>query len=85
MTWAYLLVPDIHFSGEITLGSILSSITFIGMTVVAYRDLQWRVRNLEEWRKEHMLDADARDSLLRSLSEIAVKLNTLLEQRRGRN
>lgn len=85
MTWAYLVMPDVHFSGEITLGSILSSITFIAMTVVAYKDLQWRVRNLEEWRKEHMIDADARDKLLTSLSEIATKLNTLIEQRRPRH
>jgi hypothetical protein len=81
VTWAYLFLSDIHFSGEITLGSILSSITFVAMTIVAYKDLQWRVRNLEVWRKEHMLDADARDNLLKSLSEIAVKLNTLIDRR----
>lgn len=82
MIWAYALaIPDVHFSGEITLGSILSSITFIALTIVAYKDLQWRVHNLEVWRREHMMDADARDNLLRSLSEIATKLNTLIERR----
>lgn len=34
------------------------------------RDLEWRITNLENWRKEHMIDADARDKLLMDMKEI---------------
>lgn len=36
----------------------------------AKRDLEWRIKSLEIWRGEHMIDADARDTLIRKQDKI---------------
>jgi len=58
------------FDWTITLGNIVSAITFIFAGVIAWRDLTWRIKNLETWRVEHMIDADARDELIRKMDHV---------------
>ena len=59
-----------HLDPTITLGNIFSVIAFTVMAIIAWRDMNWRVKNLEVWRREHMLDADARDRLLQNIDKI---------------
>ena len=59
-----------HFDWTISLGNIISAVTFLILAGFAWRDLTWRVKNLETWRKEHMLDADSRDRLLTNIDKI---------------
>lgn len=69
-----------HWNGEITLGNLLTILAFLGAIFAAWTDLNWRVKNLETWRKEHIVDSDARDVINKKLTEI---LSRLTPQRRG--
>ena len=80
---AALFQTGIHFDGTITLGSILSAVCFLFLAAVAWRDLNWRIKNLENWRKEHMVDADSRDELVRNSQLMLQHLKTLVERRGG--
>lgn len=40
-------------SGEITIGNLLVVLSWLIAAAFFYRDLNWRVKNLETWRKEH--------------------------------
>lgn len=42
------------FSGEITLGNIITVVAFFTMALFAWRDLNWRVQNLETWKEAHL-------------------------------
>ena len=42
-----------YFSGQITLGNIVTAVTFLLAAFAAWRDMGWRVKNLEEWKKGH--------------------------------
>jgi hypothetical protein len=76
----------VHFDWTITLGNLLSIIglflTAIGAwtaAILAKRDLEWRITNLEVWRKEHMIDADSRDSLIETQQKTMQAIEKLLE------
>ncbi len=60
----------VHFDWTITLGNLITIVAAGGAAVIAWIDLRWRVRNLETWRMEHMIDADARDILLTNIDKI---------------
>lgn len=89
----------IHWDGTITLGNILTFavlliaiVKFFGAQAasrearVAYeRDLEWRIGNLETWRKEHMIDSDARDKLLQANGKILDNLDFLRRERERDN
>jgi hypothetical protein len=59
-----------HFDPTINLGNILSGVTFLALAMFTWRDLTWRIKNLETWRKEHQIDANARDELIGNMKEI---------------
>ena len=44
---------NLHYTGEITFGNIITVISFLLAAFAAWRDMGWRVKNLEEWRKQH--------------------------------
>jgi hypothetical protein len=87
MSWiallAYLL-EGIRFDGTITLGSVIWASSTILLAIIGYRDLQWRIKNLEEWRKEHMIDSDARDQLIKKLSDVLVGVQYLVKESKER-
>lgn len=58
-----------HFDWTVSFGNIVSCVAFIIMALFWWRDMDWRVRNLEVWRKEHMVDEDARDELIRKMDK----------------
>ncbi len=61
-----------HFDTTINLGNLLVAASFIFFGIIAWRDLTWRIKNLEIWRTEHMIDSDARDLILTRLDRIIV-------------
>jgi hypothetical protein len=60
----------VRFDATINLGNILSATAFLVLALFAWRDVTWRIRNLELWRTEHMIDSDARDALIENMKEI---------------
>ncbi len=78
----------VHFDPTISLGSIFSIIGLIiaifkfwtsqeaakKAQAAAQRDLEWRITNLETWRKEHTIDADSRQHLVMQLGTIVGRL-----------
>jgi hypothetical protein len=70
----------VTFDWTISLGNLLSAVTFLFLAVLAWRDLTWRVRNLETWRKEHMIDSAARDQLLRKLDKVCDQLEFIVKR-----
>ncbi len=72
------LLLQVKFDWTISLGNIVTGGSFLALCVVAWRDLVWRIKNLEQWRKEHMVDADARDRLLLNLELISARLEILV-------
>ena len=63
----------LHFDWSISLGNIITCFTGIVLIIIGWKDLTWRITNLESWRREHMIDACARD-------EIIVKLDRIIER-----
>jgi hypothetical protein len=49
------------------------------------KDIEWRISNLETWRREHMIDSDARDILLQKLKSVSELLEYLVKERRRDN
>ena len=70
-----------HFDSTISLGNIISAVTFLLLAGIAWTDLRWRVKNLEVWRCEHMVDSESRDTLIKSLADITNKLQWVDEAR----
>ena len=64
----------ITFDWTISLGNIIATIGYTALAIVAWRDLTWRVSNLETWRKEHSIDADARDQIITRMDKILYHL-----------
>lgn len=59
-----------HFDWTISLGSVIQALAMLVLALFAWKDMDWRVRNLENWRKEHMVDADARDALIKTMGRV---------------
>lgn len=75
-------IAGINFDWTVTVGNVISSALFLFLSIVAWRDLTWRISNLEIWRKEHMIDADSRDLIIKRMDELLVELRTILRGRR---
>jgi hypothetical protein len=74
-----LWASGIQFDWSISLGNLISGITFLVLALFAWRDLTWRVKNLETWRAEHMLDSDSRDKLIMNSDKMLARLQVLME------
>lgn len=79
-----------HFDPTVSLGNLVSAVTFLFLAGLAWSDLRWRVRNLEIWRKEnmdmwkcHLTDAKERDALLQKMDKTIDHLGTLVASIRG--
>ena len=73
-----------HFDSTVSLGNVISAAAFTILALFAWRDLTWRIRNLEDWRKTHMIDADARDALLAKMDRIIDHLRWQTEYMLGK-
>jgi hypothetical protein len=59
-----------HFDWTVNVGNLVAAMSFILFAAMAWRDMNWRVRNLEEWRKLHQIDADGRDQIIIRMDKI---------------
>lgn len=89
----------LHWDGTITLGNLLTVLALLWAVYkfwaaqlasrdaqsAAKRDLEWRITNLETWRKEHMIDSDARDKLIGDMGTIVKQLEWLRKERERDN
>ena len=48
-----------HFDGTVTLGSLIAAVSFIVMSLFAWRDLDWRMKNIEKWQAKHIVDEES--------------------------
>jgi len=72
-----------HFDPTINIGDIIKSTLLFILAVLAWNNLRWRVNNLEVWRKEHMVDADSRDEIIKSIEKLVQRLDNLFGDRRA--
>jgi hypothetical protein len=56
-------------------------LTFLTLAAAAWTDLRWRIKNLETWRGEHMIDADSRDAIIKKMDRILYHLSRGVEGR----
>lgn len=70
-----------RFDATINLGNLLTLISFVLLSILAWRDLTWRIKNLEEWRREHMIDSDSRDQIIQRLDRIMTFIDVELRRR----
>lgn len=82
----------LHFDSTITLGNVLTIVLLVvavmkfwAAQTAARRDLEWRIDKLEVWRREHMVDADARDKLLTRLDKMCDHLEYLVKEKMREN
>ena len=69
----------LHWSGEVTLGNLLSIATFGGLALLAWRDLDWRVRNVETWKEGHLHSVEEQVRNISMLREAIVGIKQLAE------
>lgn len=62
-----------HFDWTVNIGNVFTLIGVAVLAIVAWKDLTWRLKNLEAWRLEHMIDACSRDDILKKLNEIIAR------------
>ena len=65
-----LIAEGVHFDWTITAGNVIAAVSFIVLSVLAWRDMNWRVKNLETWRREHMIDSASRDIIINRMDKI---------------
>lgn len=71
-----------HFDPTISFGDLLKSTILFVLAVLAWSNLRWRINNLEVWRKEHMVDADSRDAIIKSIERLVNRLDAIFGDRR---
>lgn len=67
----------IRFDPSITLGSIVAAASFLLAALFAWKDLNWRVNNLEVWRTSHEHTAEQREISINILRDSVTKLTAL--------
>lgn len=72
-----------HFDWTLSIGDIIKSTMLFVLAILAWNNLRWRVNNLEVWRKEHMVDADSRDAIIRSIGTLVQRIDALISDRRA--
>jgi hypothetical protein len=76
-----LLLGDVRYDGTVTLGNLVSALTFLVLAAVAWTDLRWRIKNLEDWKTSHTSSSEKRDELIRKLDLANERLEALITTR----
>jgi len=66
-----------YFSPEISFGNLISAFAFLAAALFAWRDLSWRVKNLEEWKSSHEHSTIQAISNITLLREAVVKIEEI--------
>lgn len=67
------------FDPTITLGNIFTVVAFLFASLLAWRDLNWRVRNIENWKEEHLHTAEEALRNIGMLRDSVVKLTAIAD------
>jgi hypothetical protein len=67
----------LKFDPTITLGNAITIFTFVVLCVLAWRDLNWRVKIIEEWKSGHEHTTQQALQNITLLREATVKIETL--------
>ena len=78
---SFILQTGVRYDGTITLGNLISTFCFIIFAAMAWRDIGWKIKNLEEWRKIHQIEATKRDEILDRIEATLTKITTVMEER----
>jgi hypothetical protein len=65
------------FDPTVTLGNALTVATFLVLSILAWRDLNWRVRIIEAWKEAHQHTSEERERNISMLREAIVKIESL--------
>jgi len=68
-----------HFEWSISFGNVITTISFLAAAFSAWKDLSWRVKNLEEWKRDHQDTAETAMQNLAELKEAVVGIKTIAE------
>lgn len=68
-----------HIDWTISIGSLLYGTATIITFVVAWVNLHWRVKNIEDWRAEHFHSTKEMEDNIRLMRDNVVKLTAMLE------
>lgn len=74
---------QIQFDTTISLGNVITTGSVLLLAAFTWRDLTWRIKNLEVWRREHMIDSDARDVLIADMKTIVNHVRWQTDYMRG--
>lgn len=73
---------QVRWDFTINVGTLITICVFLVGAIAAWLDLTWRIKNLETWRTEHMVDSDSRDKLQGAMGKILDRLGWVEEHRR---
>ena len=86
-----LQAPAPWFDPKVTLGNILVAASFlfaglgqIAAALLAWRDINWRLKNVEEWQKDHEASCMKQDEILDEMRLAVRELTTLSGQHERR-
>lgn len=63
-----------RFDWTISLGNILSGLTFLVMATMAWNNLRWQIKNLEDWREQHTVDCEKMDAIVTKMDKVLYHL-----------
>lgn len=66
-----------HISSDISLGNIIAAASFLVAAVVAWRDLNWRIKNIEVWIANHTQTSKQTQDSLVYLRDAAISLKEI--------
>lgn len=74
---AFLAQTFPKFNGEISLGNIVTAAAFLLAAAFAWRDLNWRVNNIEIWKESHLHTTEQAVQNISMLRESIAKLTEI--------
>ena len=66
-----------HFDPTISLGNILTAVAFLVGAAFAWRDHEWRIRNVETWKEAHLHALNESMRNISMLREAVVRLTEI--------
>jgi hypothetical protein len=66
-----------HFDWTISLGNVVTAVTFLAMALLSWRDLNWRMKILEAWKSTHEHSSEQSLANITMLRESIAKLTEI--------
>lgn len=68
-----------RFDPTISLGNLIVGLSFLAAALLAWRDINWRVKNLEMWKEAHLHTAEEALRNITMLREAVVGIQKIAE------